>query len=1136
MQATDSAAAQPESGSDDAVIADPAAVAGDATVAAAESASESEAAAATESTEATAQPEAADEDSPVSRRARRAQSSTADGAAQGDTAATQPAAGVEDRALEQRYKAADLNGKREILMGYWRDEFPKRMIIPVKPEKLSALESMVRSILDACPDEYALVERWDKIEQLLERYSSAVVAEYGYKSLLSTVQAEEQQRMYGRPKDAQPAGEAAPVTPRAVANRPAADASGESASARPAAPERRSVPRMPAQRSGDETDDDVDARDGEYIDGESRPKRDVRREYEDYNFDDTSRRRGVSGLLERVHRSGGEHAEGAGAKGWLKQIFRRGDVLDYSSDEPEARDAGDELESERMESRREERRPADGYAAKSGSERDYARTDYRRGADSASDERQRSATPARDEYKRTDYQRSAAPARDDYERTDYQRSATPARDDYERTDYQRSATPARDEYGRTDYQRSAAPARDEYERTDYQRSAAPVRDAYAHADYQREAQPYDRGAGATDDYRPPLDRSVYDRNNADYSEDRPDYSQDYADNDYMPGVQDDYARGGYAQGGYAGDGYVRGGYSSGYADDGYSRTASYDAYNARPNPAGDARREYGEREYRTRPQSGERMRGGEDAEDRWRRCTPTKDDRGGMGAPHGDTYDKRNPAPAGRVRRGARCLLGALSAVAFAAAYAEGDGPEDAPDGSDAPPRVAARRRARLELGGRMRGSRRRWLLLLGALALLSAAMGAAYGLRVVYDVRQYEGEFYEGIYLDGVALAGMTPQEAAQAVNAANVERIESITLTVSYGDESYELDSAGLGVELDTRAKLDELWKLGREGGYAQRHRQITQLRESGVNEYTSFSYSRTALDEFLSGIKAEVDLAPRDAQIAFHPNAADKFDITPSATGREVDITALSADARAALAEGGGEVELAPRRLEPGFTTDEARACTVKLVTYSTQIRSSNSARTSNIKLALGFYNGLTVQPGEQVDFNKLVGNRTEARGFKPAPEYSNGEIVEGIGGGVCQASTTLYGALLRAGMRIDERYNHSMTVGYVPLSQDAAVVYPGKSLTFTNTTGYPAFFVTSVTSEKATVTIYGYDVYPGRSVSIVSETLSVDKAQVNTYADPNYQYTTEPGQEVMVTTPSDGVTSRAYRVLTDDATGK
>ena len=330
--------------------------------------------------------------------------------------------------------------------------------------------------------------------------------------------------------------------------------------------------------------------------------------------------------------------------------------------------------------------------------------------------------------------------------------------------------------------------------------------------------------------------------------------------------------------------------------------------------------------------------------------------------------------------------------------------------------------------------------------------------------------------------------------------------------------------------------MWSVGREGGIAARYAQLERAREQGVHEQTSLSYSEAALDDFLSGIKEAVDREPRDAVIKFSPNAENKFAISESASGREVDLTALKADARAALKEGSFAVELAPKRLEPAFSTADARACTGRLVRYGTNISSSNSSRTANIKLALSFYHGLRVEPGQQVDFNKLVGARTEARGFKPAPEYSNGEIVDGIGGGVCQASTTLYGALLRVGVRIDERYNHSMTVGYVPRSQDAAVVYPGKTLAFTNTTGYPLFFTTSVTSDRATVTVYGYDVYPGKTVSIESEILSVDAAKVNTYADPGYQYTTEPGQIVTVTTPSDGVTSRAYRVLTDDATGR
>lgn len=504
--------------------------------------------------------------------------------------------------------------------------------------------------------------------------------------------------------------------------------------------------------------------------------------------------------------------------------------------------------------------------------------------------------------------------------------------------------------------------------------------------------------------------------------------------------------------------------------------------------------------------------------DRWRGRSPTRDDRGGMGAPHEYTSDKGTE----------RVFKAVISRLMFITALAD--------EGANRPKRPSKVRAQRIRPGARFRRGWRGAALAACTLAMLALLCVGAYAARVIYDVRMYDDAFYPGIYLDDVELKGMTFAEAERAINELNKERVEAICLNVEYGDETFSIDSSGLKAQIDTREQLNELWQLGREGDYAARHSQIVSVAGNNIRRQTTVSYSEAALDEFLSGIKRDVDKPPRDAAIKFSPNESEKFKISESSSGREVDLTALQADARAAIADGNGRIELMPKRLDPKFTTADAHACTGKLVTYSTQIRSGNSARTANIKLALGFYHGLRVEPGQQVDFNKLVGNRTEARGFKAAPEYSNGEIVEGVGGGVCQASTTLYGALLRTGMRIDERYNHSMTVGYVPRSQDAAVVYPGKTLSFTNTTGYPAFFTTRVTSDTATVTIYGYDMYPGKSIEIQSEVLSIDEAKINTYADPTYQYTTEPGQIVTVTTPSDGVTSRAYRVITDNATGK
>ena len=126
---------------------------------------------------------------------------------------------------------------------------------------------------------------------------------------------------------------------------------------------------------------------------------------------------------------------------------------------------------------------------------------------------------------------------------------------------------------------------------------------------------------------------------------------------------------------------------------------------------------------------------------------------------------------------------------------------------------------------------------------------------------------------------------------------------------------------------------------------------------------------------------------------------------------------------------------------------------------------------MRLALGYFNQMTVNDGDTVDFNLIVGPRTESAGFQKAPEYAGNELVEGVGGGVCQASTTLYDAAVMAGMEIIERHRHTMTVSYVKPSQDAAVEYGSKDFIFRNETGHSIYIYTDVTSELATVTIYG-----------------------------------------------------------------
>lgn len=155
---------------------------------------------------------------------------------------------------------------------------------------------------------------------------------------------------------------------------------------------------------------------------------------------------------------------------------------------------------------------------------------------------------------------------------------------------------------------------------------------------------------------------------------------------------------------------------------------------------------------------------------------------------------------------------------------------------------------------------------------------------------------------------------------------------------------------------------------------------------------------------------------------------------------------------------------------------------LSTYSTSYSGSTSNRCANITRASSLINGKVLAPGEIFSFNDTVGHRTVENGFSTAKEYVDGKSVDGIGGGTCQVSSTLYSAVLYADMSIIERLNHMMTVGYIPLGQDATVADDGVDFKFKNSSDYPVKIAASTSGATVTINIIGTDWEPKREVKI------------------------------------------------------
>lgn len=184
-------------------------------------------------------------------------------------------------------------------------------------------------------------------------------------------------------------------------------------------------------------------------------------------------------------------------------------------------------------------------------------------------------------------------------------------------------------------------------------------------------------------------------------------------------------------------------------------------------------------------------------------------------------------------------------------------------------------------------------------------------------------------------------------------------------------------------------------------------------------------------------------------------------------------------------GGDIIKIPYSITPAEITKpmlEEKLFANILSTFSTSYRGSTADRSKNVSRASSLINGKVLAPGDIFSFNDTVGKRTAANGFFPATEYVNGESVQGIGGGTCQVSTTLYSAALYADLQIVNRKNHVMTVGYVPLGQDATVADDSIDFKFKNTTDYPIKINSHTDGSSIYVSIIGTAWNPERRVEL------------------------------------------------------
>ncbi len=202
--------------------------------------------------------------------------------------------------------------------------------------------------------------------------------------------------------------------------------------------------------------------------------------------------------------------------------------------------------------------------------------------------------------------------------------------------------------------------------------------------------------------------------------------------------------------------------------------------------------------------------------------------------------------------------------------------------------------------------------------------------------------------------------------------------------------------------------------------------------------------------------------------------------------------------------------------------------KLSTYTTYFNVNEVERTENVRLAAEFIDDVILMPGQEFSYNNIVGERSTERGFKTAKVYQQGQVVDGLGGGICQVSSTLYNAVVMADLEVLERKNHSLSVSYVKLGRDATVVYGSIDFRFKNSRQYPIKISSKISGGTLTIEIYGYNTNKTRLVDIETEVI-----EVLPFKEQEIQDATMPvGTSKITTTGHKGYKVKSYRVTTEN----
>lgn len=348
-----------------------------------------------------------------------------------------------------------------------------------------------------------------------------------------------------------------------------------------------------------------------------------------------------------------------------------------------------------------------------------------------------------------------------------------------------------------------------------------------------------------------------------------------------------------------------------------------------------------------------------------------------------------------------------------------------------------------------------------------------------------------KGVSIDKLDVSGMTREEALAALESYE-KNLGGQSIKLGIGDNVIEAKLSDLGVTFDNEDLVDEAIGVGHVGNIVKRYKDQKDLQHSGKTFPLSWQTNEDTVRTYVENNCTKYDKKAQNASLTRENGA---FNFVAGTEGLELNVDSavrtISDYLENSWTSDNTEVlNLETQVTEPEGSAEELANIKDLLGSFTTSFSTSGSNRCKNVSSGASHINGTVLYPGEEFSAYETVSPFTEANGYAMAGSYLNGEVVDSMGGGICQVSTTLYNAVLRAELNVTERSPHSMTVHYVDLSEDAAIAGTYKDFKFVNSTEYPIYIEGYTTSDKKiTFNIYGKETRDkNRTISFESQMVS------------------------------------------------